>query len=303
MPISGYNFLRGVVMEVFLDDENSSFGISGPRIQFDIQKVTNLEPNRGSIKIINLNPEKRAKLQFRDRTQLGIYGNEVRLSAGYYQDMKQIYRGNITEAINYKRGVDWITELECHTFIRELLTAKISRATSYPKGTRLINIVKDLLSDLGLTVTKRTKTYLQKKLGSKVIQKSMTMQGSAAEALNRLSRNLSDYINCHITDEGIDLLPVGVASNSVPITLSKKTGLIGTPEITHRGIVCTHLIRHDINISTKILVISDTVESLKTGGTYVVDKVTYRGDNRQGDFLVDIQAVYTKYDMLVPPVK
>jgi hypothetical protein len=285
------SFGREVEVE-FRPKNGPAFFINDLRVSFDIDKATNVEPNKAFIKIWNMNADHRGKMAFRWNTINDKYGGEIRLRAGYDGELKQIFRGAITQAIPKKVGPDWITEIEGMTLLREILEAKVTRKTPYPAGTPKFQIFKDLLDDLGVATTARSLNRVRVIFGNATIKKSVTLYGSAAEVMNRLNKDLSDYINVRFTDDGVELLRIGEAINTVPIKLWPGLGLLGTPEITIAGCNFKSLLRHDIQIGTLCSVRSETVDALKSSGNYVVRRLQMKGDNREGEFTSNYQAVF-----------
>ncbi|MBT4263800.1 MAG: hypothetical protein HOD85_06275, partial [Deltaproteobacteria bacterium] len=149
------SFGREVEVE-FRPKNGPAFFINDLRVSFDIDKATNVEPNKAFIKIWNMNADHRGKMAFRWNTINDKYGGEIRLRAGYDGELKQIFRGAITQAIPKKVGPDWITEIEGMTLLREILEAKVTRKTPCPAGTPKFQIFKDLLDDLGVATTARS---------------------------------------------------------------------------------------------------------------------------------------------------
>ena len=184
-----------------------------------------------------------------------------------------------------------MTEVEARTMLREMLRGIIDRP-EYPAGTTKLKIFNDILDDLGIPTTARSKANVAEKFGGAKIKKSWTLYGTAADCLDRLSNNLQDFINIKFHDDGVDALRVGESINDIPINIWPDRGLIGAPEVTIKGMDCKCLLRHDIHVGTLINVKSDTVASLKQSGNYVVRKVQHKGSNRDGEFATMLNCVY-----------
>lgn len=285
------NWDRVVRVEFKSWQDSSSFTVQDLKIEFDIDKTSNVEPNKCFLKIYNMNPDHRGKMRFRWNLANDKYGGEIKVLAGYGSEYKQIFRGSITQATNKKVGPEWVTEVEAQTMLREMLRARINRP-EYPAGTAKINIFNDILNDLGIPMTARSKSKIREKFGSAKIKKSWTLYGSAADCLDRLSNNLPDFINIKFHDDGVDALRVGESINDTPIKIWPDRGLIGTPDVTIKGLDCKCMLRHDVHVGVLINVKSKTVASLEQTGNYVIRKVQHKGSNRDGEFVSMLSCVY-----------
>ena len=282
------NWERTVMVE-FRPTTGRNFFIHDLKVEFDIDKTSSVEPNKCFLKIYNMNPDHRGKMAFRWNLANDKYGGEIRVSAGYGTEYFQIFRGAITQATNKKVGPEWVTEIEAQTMLREMLAARISREAPYPAGTKKLKIFEDILNDMAIPMTAKSKESVRTKFGGATIKKSMTLYGSASDCLDRLSNNLQDFINVKFHDDGVDALRVGESINDTPIDINS---MIGTPEVTIKGLDFKCQLRHDLHVGILVNVSSETVASLEQSANYVIRKVQHKGSNRDGEFATMLSCVY-----------
>jgi hypothetical protein len=110
------NFLRRIILKVFVTGENplqlseqvlTVDSGAGFRISFDVQKNITSDPNTATIQVYNLKPDTRNALSSR--------GKWVELYAGYQDDIKLVYAGQISAFSIRKGGEDLVSVIVCKT--------------------------------------------------------------------------------------------------------------------------------------------------------------------------------------------
>lgn len=282
----------GRVVEVDIISARETIEIRNLRIIFDVQDQTGDEPASGRITIYNLNPKHRAAIRFEKLKELDRFGNTIRLKAGYINNVKQIYSGDIISAVNTKNGPDWITEIITTPEIARLLTANLTRDVPYPKGTLKADIFFDILGDLNIPVNNQEKSKILSILGTAPIKKSWTMFGSAADHLSRLSDQWRGMINVRYQGNRASLLTAGETINAIPIQINAGN-LIGAIEVVDGGVKFKVQLDGDLTRNKLVFVKSETVDDLTTSGNYATTNINHRGDNREGNFATSCSCIFT----------
>ena len=281
----------GRVVEIDIKNNRQTIEIRNLKMIFDVQDQVGDEPAQGRFTIFNLNPDNRAAIRFEKLKSLDKFGDTITIRAGYQDDIKQLYEGAIISAINNKNGPDWMTEIIAVPEIARLLTATVSRAQPYPKGTPKASIFFDVIDDLNIPLNSQEKSKVLEILGTAQIKKSWTLYGSAVDVLNRLSKQWKEMINVRYYGNKVSTLVVGESVNTVPVKINRGN-LIGSVEVTDGGVKFKAQLDGELNLHKLVDVESATVDDLTTSGKYVTTMVNHRGDNRQGDFSTSCACVF-----------
>ena len=185
------------------------------RIAFEAKKTIISDVNELKIQIYNLEPNKRNKL-IKDKSQQS--GNEkylqVILQVGY-DDLVDVFIGNVYEAGSTKKGADFITTLSCKDGgfdFRNSFTSK-TIAPSIP-------IIDELLKDMPNT-NKGKVTTPQPRVRPKV------MVGATTDLIGEsLGNNESFFID----NEQLNIIKQDELIDSFAVEVSESTGLLNTPE-------------------------------------------------------------------------
>lgn len=111
-------------------------------IDFDITRNTLASANTAKITIYNLSRNNRAQI-FRDRFDT-TQNFAISLFAGYGSRLHEVFRGNALEAFSYRRGPDWITELDCLDGLNAIQNGFVTQ--SYSAGTSLRDILSGIIN-------------------------------------------------------------------------------------------------------------------------------------------------------------
>jgi hypothetical protein len=274
----------GRVIEIDIESARDKLEIRNLKMSFDVQDQVGDEPAAGRFTIWNMNPDKRVAIRFEKLKKLDRYGNVLTLKAGYGENIKQIYKGNVISAINIKDGPDWRTEIQTVSEVTRLLTAKIKRDQPYPAGIRKSAIFFDIMEDLNIPINQQERSKVQEILGDAKLQKPLTVFGSATDALSQLSKQWKKMINVRYYGDIAHSLVQGDTVNSVPIKINSGN-LVGPVEPTSDGINFKTQLDGDLNLYKLVYVESATAQDRTTSGNYATVNVNHRGNNREGDFI------------------
>jgi len=236
------------------------------RIQFEGKKTIISDVNELKLKVYNLNRDKRNKL-IKDKAQQG--GNDsylqLILQVGY-DDLVDVFIGNIYEAGSTKVGPDYITTLVCKDGgfdFRNSFTSK----TIAPG----IPVVEELLKDMPNTNKGKITT-----LGPRVRPKVLV--GSTA---NLIQENLKDNETFFIDNEQLNVIKEDELLSDYTVEVSSDTGLLNAPLKQETFIIAETLMNPVIKCGGQVKLISDIIT---LNDLYRVDTIEYAGDYRGQDW-------------------
>ena len=87
------NWGRVVKVEFVSMQDGSRFTVQDLKVEFDIDKTSNVEPNKCFLKIYNMNADHRGKMKYRWNLANDKYGGEIRVSAGYGERIPAAFQG------------------------------------------------------------------------------------------------------------------------------------------------------------------------------------------------------------------
>jgi len=236
------------------------------RLQFEAKKTIISDVNELKLKIYNLEPNKRNKL-IKDKSQQN--GNDkylqVILQVGY-DDLVDVFIGNIYEAGSTKKGTDFITTLVCKDGgfdFRNSFTSK----TIDPS----VNLVDELLKDMQNT-KKGKVTTLQTRTRPKV------MVGATADLIGE---SLNDNETFFIDNEQLNIIKENELIDSFAVEVSESTGLLNTPQKQETFVIVETLMNPAIKCGGQVLLISSVTE---LNELYRVDTIDFKGDYRGNEW-------------------
>ena len=253
-------------------------------IKFKITKSTKSTANKSIIEIYNLNQDSRGFIEsFTSRKE--IVKPKVKLNVGYQDLSELLFIGDITLTSSHKNGPDWITTITADTGKDAVEDTKFKK--TYKAGTSENIIVEDVLNEVQL-LSENIKAELK---GEKINQ-SVTVNGSIKKLLDEYIGNQEKEWS--VQDDGVQVLDGNQTTNEPAITLSKATGLIGSPIKTDTGIKLKALIQPGFKPGRGISVSSSLIT-----GFYKIEKVTFDGQTRSNQWYAMIEASLTAANPVV----
>lgn len=254
------------------------------KIGFSVSKDISGRANEATISIWNLNKE--------HRNAVGKELDSVMLEAGYDppddgSNVGILFKGNIRDVKHERDGPDIITTVTCGDGDKAFRSATCSK--SFPKGTDPKAIVDDLYSQLEKHGIK--KGELKYPADLQPYRRPYAMCGSATRELDRLGRGHEFYWS--VQNETFEVFPSDGYLGGV-VLISAKTGMIGPPTITDNGVQVKALLNPEVRPGRRVQVKSEVLEMNAEDGMFRVGSVTYSGDNRDGDFVMDISSESVK---------
>lgn len=273
------------------------------KIAFNISKGISSSANTAEIEIWNLNES--------SRNSMGKEFDEVTLEAGYMPpaglsgpgilsfldgllpsfgavstgsggNVGIIFKGNIRDVEHTRDGPDIITRISCGDGDKALRKATTSK--SYPKGTPVKDVVDDLYKELEKQGVKKGEWKFPDDMEPNFKRPYATC-GSCSREMDTLGRGRKFYWN--VQNGTMEIVP-GDGFIGTIVYLSPSSGLIGVPTITDNGVRVSALLNPEIRPNRRVQVESDVLEMNAANGVYRVSQCDYSGDNRDGEFRVDV---------------
>ncbi|MEA3330599.1 MAG: hypothetical protein U9Q29_02775 [Campylobacterota bacterium] len=261
------------------------------RISFKINKSLVGFPNLAEISIYNLKEENRNR--FKEDSKVELY-------AGYKNNIKLIFKGEIRNFHNEYAKPDHITHVFAGDASKTLKTAKVNKTLG--KGSTTETLYNELISNLdGVSkgVTDGLKDCITNK---RSILKSIILSGSVKKWLDLISETCGfDY---SINDNIIETVAKNKAMNDEPtLLINQNNGLIGIPEITEIGVDIQMFLRPEVklgrtfkfnSLSTKINVgnlLFREVRKSTNNNTYRINSIEHIGDTRAKDWSTSLEGM------------
>lgn len=292
---------RSVIVKVY-PATGEAKKIEGLRVKFRVIKTSESHPNTAEIDIYNLSENTQAILQAKDtrvELQVGYKGLPTNGFAGVLPgtgkggNVETVFIGNVAKAVpkNEKgtgkkhrftqtvvEGVDIVTKVQVADGENRYRNSKLTKG--FPPNTTLNQVLDELTKQLGLAKGSREGVPDQK------YANALTLSGLVRDHLNTLTKG--NGLQWSIQDETLQILPKnGMTTDSI-IVLSPKSGLIGSPQKTDKGLQFSSLMQPQIRPGRRV-----QIEAAFVKGIFVVKKVEHNGDSHTGDFLSKCEASHT----------
>jgi hypothetical protein len=248
------------------------------RVQFQIEKSLGKEPNTCSVTIHNLAERTRA-----ETIQKPLH---VRLDAGYGEDPKRLFAGDLIWGHSRKPELNWLTTMQLGDGARAYKHARARR--SFKAGTSVNTVLKDLAGTMGLKVPTNV-------AGAKEFAKQFTtgvsIEGPSRLELDRLVK--VSGMGYSIQDGTLQILRDGEFAFVEAIPVSEDTGMIGTPEFgapkdrkSKPVLTVRMLLEPRLRPGGAI-----ELKARDIKGLFGIKRVTHTGDSRGRDWYSTVEAV------------
>ena len=189
------------------------------RINFNVKKTNNREPNTGLIKVYNLSRATREQL---DKNIESETKNKIYLSAGYLdsEGEKLLFVGDVNKIEHMTERADVITTISAQDGVKDLNSVKTS--VSFKKDASAKEILETLLkqypvsNDLKNTIIKDVR-----------LKQGFSFGGLASEGIKKITSILG--LDFSIQNDELRIIPLGGNNSTSVVSLSSKTGLIKSP--------------------------------------------------------------------------
>lgn len=271
--MSNRQFGRQWQLDIIGDSE--TIVINNLRVAFTIDKTINEKPNPATISVWNLNRNHLNRI-------LSGEMKKVALAVGY-GELRQIYSGDIVQAIVKRNEMDFVLELECADGFKSYTMART--ATTLKAGATdemLINEIRKSMPEIDDGAVDI--------LNQRALPRGRVMNADSRELLNRIAKNSG--ADWSVQDGQFVFLPKDKVLNEQAVLLSQNTGLINAPQQTNDGLELECLLNPALHIGGLV-----KVESILDffNGEYKIVKLVHSGDGIGGDWLSKITAVGGKF--------
>ena len=295
-----YRFLRSYKLMIGKKGQKDAIVIEPPmRIEFDIEKDCEAEPNENTIKIYNLSPTTRQAIEQPDMRCV--------LYAGYEQEGNVLLcSGDIATAYSYHQGADWVTELYVLDGLVEIRDTAVS--LGYGGGVSSTQITNDIAAKMGVTVVGADN------LKSRTWANGFSFYGAARKALDKVVAVTG--LEWSIQNSELQIVNRNGVTKRSGYVLAKDSGLIGFPERTREAarskkqdtpnkkqdekFAFDRQARDGWNVKSLLLPMVNPCDKIKLESVTVtnwfrVEKIKHSGDSHSGDWqselhLVDLNA-------------
>lgn len=248
----------------------------GLKISFDIEKTRESGANTAKIQIYNMRQESWTLFE----TEKDLF---VVLFVAY-DDRKNyeiLYTGNISKAKTTLETPNIITVLECGDGQKALKYATLDK--SYKAKTIIKEAMKDAVQtfkDVGNVAIEEVGDFISGKTNF-----GFSLSGTSKDIVDEMARKYN--FDWSIQNNKCVIKPKDETTNNTAIDLNKRTGLVGTPIRTEKGIELTCLINPKIIPKKKIYVYSEGLDN--TDAFFQVTTVKIKGDTHGNDWLMMVE--------------
>lgn len=258
-----------------ISNDSETLSIEQLRVAFEIDKTINEKPNPAKIQVWNLNRNHINQILSQEYKKAALFVG--------YNELRQIYSGDITKVRIQREGLDFILTLECsdgHTAYTQ------SRAkTTLKAGATDKQIVEEI-----------QKTMPKVQAGAidipnkRQLPRGRVLNGDSREVLNRVARN--NNADWSIQDGYLVFLPKDKVLSDDAVLISQDTGMINAPEQTDDGLEITCLLNPALQIGG-LIKLESIIEYFN--GEYKVVKLAHSGDGIGGDWHSKMTVVGGKF--------
>lgn len=261
----------GRQLKLVIGSDKESLEITNLRVTFEVKKTLTPEPNPAVIRIYNLNDSHRNLLTSKEF-------NRVSLSVGY-EELRQIYAGDIVEANTLRDGEDFISELICGDGFKAYTSSVVNKTLSAGKSDA--EILKENTQSMGV------ETGVVDLPKDRQLPRGKVMFGDPRELLHKIAKN--NDAQWSIQDGQMTVLPKDkVLADNEGFVLSQETGMVGSPEKTDDGLSLACLCNPSLRIGGLVRVQSIMSEY---NGDYKITELSHEGDFLGDDWYSQITCI------------
>lgn len=201
----------------FFDQQPNAIEIENLRVQFEVEKSLDKEPNTCTVTITNASQSTRVDLQTKPLIVL--------VQAGYDGELRYLFKGDLRYGFSHQDGTEWLTELQLADGDRAYRYAQVSK--TYRKGMTITAALRDCAASMGLSLD--TSTQIAPELQAQFAS-GRSLWGDTREELSRL---LAPYgYQWSIQNGRLTILKDGQTTPGQAVVVAEHTGMIGSPEFS-----------------------------------------------------------------------
>ncbi|PVZ86701.1 hypothetical protein C9426_14895 [Serratia sp. S1B] len=263
----------GRTLKLNIGNETESIEITNLRVAFSVKKTLVSEPNPAVIRIWNLNASNRNLITSKTY-------NRLSLSVAYRDDeLRMIYKGDITDILTLRDGVDFITELTCGDGHTAYTNAGLNKTLT--AGVSDQDILKEAIKSMGIELGV---VDLPK---DRVLPRGRVLTGNTRDVMHTVGKN--NQADWSIQDGQMTLLPKDkVTAENDGFVLSQETGMVNSPEKSDDGLQIACLCNPALHIGGLVRVDSIITEY---NGDYKITEIEHAGDLLGNDWYTKITCI------------
>lgn len=249
------------------------------RIQFQIEKTLDKEPNTCELVITNLAAGTRVDLCKKPLI--------VRIDAGYEEDggARHLFAGDLRYGWSKQEGTEWLTTLQLADGSRAFQHARVSR--SYKAGTSVLTAVRDAARTMGVLLPRNIEVSTE--LG-RSFAAGVQLHGNTREELTRLLAPFG--YSWSIQSGRLVILKDDEVDTTRALVISTDTGMLGSPEFgapekdsKPPTLTIRTLLYPQVTPGGMLSVQSDSIN-----GIFRAERVVHTGDSHGDDWYTEIEA-------------
>jgi hypothetical protein len=251
--------------------------LDGLTVSFDVTKsLAAKTPNTAEIRIWNLNPPHRKKLQELDR----VY---VSLEAGYEEGTTLVFRGDLRGVTHAREGANWITTVTSDT---GRVARKKRILKSFAPQSTVTDVLNAAASKMGLKLGNTSLKTIAAKIhgtGAANFFNGYALAGAVVDEVDRLARSVG--LEWSVQDDELQFLDKGQPLQLEGVLLTPSTGLIGSPEPGNKGLLEARcLLMPGIDPGRRVQIASHHVN-----GVYRIETTKSHGGTAEKEWYIDMQ--------------
>jgi hypothetical protein len=251
----------------------------GLRIAFKVHASLAKDPNTAEIKIYNLSPDNRAKLQGK--------GVPIILSAGYDTTEASIFSGDSRYITHESEGPTWVTKIQSGDGERIFAFARMSK--SYAAGVSPGTILREAVAATSLKPGNLEAAISEiPRGGLATYARGYVAHGRAIDVIDSVAKSIGFSVS--VQSGVLQFLRGGVAPGPA-VLLSPKTGLVGSPAFSNpekKGeaprLLVKSLLQPSIVCGGQVSVQSENVK-----GAFRVQKLDHTGDTMGSEWYTSLE--------------
>lgn len=285
-------WIRAINLEI--GGVGQSVDFSKFRIKFDIKQRKRDTHSDGFVSIYNLSKQTVKKIVTNK-----IEFQSLTLSAGYVENVGQIYHGKVVRAQGVRENpVDTRIDFSCAGFEDAINWGVINKA--FAAGSTHQDHVDEVMRVFEKFGVKKGTI---KGLSDKKFERGVSLFGMARDVMNRIA--FQNKASWFINNGYLNHIPLDDKGSGDAIVLNPQTGLIGMPQITSdSGIQVTALINPAFKLNGLLKIDPSSIQPLAFGGTlqseaqhdlmvntlnvyagtYLIDSLAWRGDTHGSEW-------------------
>lgn len=259
----------------------------GRRLRLDFEASSNRsdKPNRAVVQLYGLNED--------SRDSISSDGVSIELYAGFGDNLKLIFLGDIIAVQDIKLNPGWAIRITAGDGFSAFTQTVVSK--TYASGTEKKDIIKEIADSMGMAIKMGADAIAGKTAGD------VTLDGLAKDALRDVVGDSGASFSAQ--DGELHISDIKKPIDNEAIVISSETGLLESPVVTDKGVNIRAVLNPDIRPGKLVKLESIAVQynvpegttdiprNKKYNGFYLVQAVTFVGNNEGGAFDVIMETV------------